>query len=86
MKNALRLFGAELMNLNSGDGGDFVREFLKRFKSKALWISLAALIIFCAKCFCGVDISYEVDGLLNVALPVLVAFGVINNPTDRNGI
>lgn len=63
-----------------------MKEFLKRFKSKALWISLAALIIFCAKEFCGIDLSAEINGLMNVALPVLVAFGVINNPTDRNGI
>lgn len=63
-----------------------MKNFLKRFKSRALWLSLAALIIFCAKEFCGIDISAEVDGLLNVALPVLVAFGVINNPTNSSGI
>ncbi|MGN0114937.1 MAG: phage holin, partial [Acutalibacteraceae bacterium] len=57
-----------------------------RFKSKALWLSLAALIIFCAKEFCGIDLSAEINGLLNVLLPVLVAFGVINNPTNQNGI
>lgn len=63
-----------------------MNDFLKRFKSKALWLSLAALIIFCVKEFCGIDISNEINGLLNVLLPVLVAFGVINNPTDRSGI
>jgi uncharacterized membrane protein len=55
-----------------------------RWKSWALWTSIAALIVFCAKEFAGVDISSTVDGLLNVLLPVLVAFGVVNNPTSKN--
>lgn len=54
-----------------------------RFKSWALWLSIAALVVFCAKEFAGVDISETVDGLMNVLLPVLVAFGIVNNPTDQ---
>ena len=61
-----------------------MKEFFGRFKSWALWLALAALIVFCVKEFCGVDISETVDGLLNVLLPVLVAFGVVNNPTDKS--
>lgn len=57
---------------------------MDRFKSWALWTSIAALIVFCVKEFAGVDISTTVDGLLNVLLPVLVAFGIVNNPTDRS--
>ena len=57
---------------------------MERFKSWALWTAIAALVVFCAKEFAGVDISTTVDGLLNVLLPVLVAFGIVNNPTDRN--
>ena len=53
-----------------------------RFRSWALWTSIAALVVFCAKEFAGLDISNTVDGLLNVLLPVLVGFGIINNPTD----
>lgn len=53
-----------------------------RLKSWALWVSLAALIGFCAKEFFGIDISDPIDGLLDVLLPVLVAFGIINNPTS----
>ena len=60
-----------------------MKEFLNRFKSWAVWVSIGALIAFCAKEFVGVDISETVDGLLNVLLPVLVAFGIVNNPTDR---
>ena len=60
-----------------------MKEILNRFKSWAVWVSIGALIVFCAKEFVGVDISETVDGLLNVMLPVLVAFGIVNNPTDR---
>lgn len=56
---------------------------MERFKSWALWTSIAALAVFCVKEFAGVDISSTVDGLLNVLLPVLVAFGIVNNPTDK---
>lgn len=56
---------------------------MERFKSWALWTAIAALVVFCVKEFVGVDISTTVDGLLNVLLPVLVAFGIVNNPTDR---
>lgn len=53
-----------------------------RFKSWALWTAIAALIVFCVKEFAGLDISESVDGLLNVLLPVLVGFGIINDPTS----
>ena len=54
-----------------------------RFKSWALWVSIAALIVFCVKECAGIDISETMNGLLNVLLPVLVGFGVVNNPTDK---
>ena len=60
-----------------------MKEFLIRFKSWAVWVSIGALVVFCVKEFAGVDISETVDGLLNVLLPVRVAFGIVNNPTDR---
>jgi hypothetical protein len=47
-------------------------------------VAIAALIVFCVREFAGVDISETVDGLLDVLLPVLVAFGIVNNPTDRH--
>lgn len=61
-----------------------MRNFLSRFKSWAVWLSIGALVVFCAKEFGGVDISSTVDGLLDVLLPVLVAFGIVNNPTDKS--
>ena len=60
-----------------------IMEKQNRFKSWALWTAVAALVVFCVKEFAGVDISETVHGLLNVLLPVLVAFGIVNNPTDK---
>ena len=65
---------------------EFIKSIAPRFKSWALWLSIAALIVFCVKEFCGIDISSTVIGFMNVLLPVLVAFGIINNPTDRKGL
>ena len=63
-----------------------MKNFLARFKSWALWLALAALVVFCVKEFGGMDISGTVNGLLDVLLPVLVAFGIVNNPTDSKNI
>ena len=60
-----------------------MKKLINRFKSWAVWVSLAALVTFCVKTFCHVDISTEIDGFLNVLLPFLVAFGVVNNPDNR---
>lgn len=61
---------------------EILKNILFRFKSWAVWLSIGALVVFCAKEFGGVDISGTVDGLLDVLLPLLVAFGIVNNPTD----
>lgn len=57
-----------------------------RFKSWALWTSVAALVVFCVKQFAGLDIGETVNGLLDVLLPVLVGFGIVNNPTNKDHI
>lgn len=62
-----------------------MKDFIKRFRSWALWLAIGALVVFCVKEFTGIDIGNTVDGLLNVLLPVLVGFGIVNNPTDRKG-
>lgn len=56
---------------------------MERFRSPAAWLSLGALIVFCVKEFVGVDLTPTVNGLLDVLLPTLAAFGILNNPTDR---
>ncbi len=63
-----------------------MKNMLSRFSSWALWLSLSALAVFCVKEFCGVDISERADAFMNLLLPVLVAFGIVNNPTDKNSI
>lgn len=63
-----------------------MKNFLERFKSWALWLAIAALVVFCVREFCGLDISETVDGFMDVLLPVLLAFGIVNNPTDRTHI
>jgi uncharacterized membrane protein len=60
-----------------------MKNFFMRFKSWAVWVSIGALVVFCVKEFGGIDITATVDGLLNVLLPLLVAFGIVNNPTDK---
>ena len=49
-------------------------------------MAIGALIVFLVKEFAGMDISEDVNGFLNVLLPVLVGFGIVNNPTNRNGL
>lgn len=59
-----------------------MKEVISRFRSWAVWVSIGALVVFCTKEFIGIDISDTVNGLLDVLLPLLVAFGIVNNPTD----
>lgn len=57
-----------------------------RFKSWALWLSIAALVIYVVKISTGYDLGPIWDELSNLLLPVLVGFGIINNPTDQKHI
>jgi uncharacterized membrane protein len=59
---------------------------MNRLKSWALWLAIGALAIFCVKEFMGLDISETVNGLLSMLLPILVGFGIVNNPTNREGL
>ena len=59
---------------------------MNRLKSWALWLAMGALVVFCVKEFSGMDISETVNGILNRVLPVLVGFGIMNNPTNREGL
>jgi len=53
-----------------------------RYKSWALWVSVAALIGFVSKTYFGYEIP-EFDTLVNLLLVVFAGFGIINNPTDK---
>lgn len=52
-----------------------------RFKSWALWVSVAALIAFVSKTYFGYEIP-QFDTFVNLILVVLAGFGIINNPTN----
>lgn len=54
-----------------------------RFKSWALWLSVVALVVFCVKYFTGFDLGPFMNEFMDLLLPVLVGFGIINNPTDK---
>lgn len=55
----------------------------EKFKSWPLWLAIAALIIFIVQQIWGLDISQQVNDFLTAALPVLIAFGIVNNPNSR---
>ncbi len=55
-----------------------------RLRSWALWMSVAALIVFLVKTFANIDIADWMEQFLNVLCPVLVGFGIVNNPTDAH--
>jgi uncharacterized membrane protein len=57
-----------------------------RLQSWALWLSIAALAAFAVKEIWKIDISEKLDTFLNLLLPVLVGFGIINDPTTKNHI
>ena len=56
-----------------------------RWKSWALWLSVASLIGFVTKTYLGYEIP-EYNTLVNMVLVVLAGFGVINNPTNPKGL
>ena len=56
------------------------------FRSWALWLSIASLIAFLVKQFFHIDLNPFFDGLADVLLPVLIGFGVVNNPTAKGSL
>ena len=61
-------------------------EIRNRFKSWALWLAIAALIGFLVKEFAGIDIGDTLDTIMNLLLPILIAFGIVNDPTNKSKI
>ena len=55
-----------------------------KYKSWALWVSISALIVFMVKTIWKVDIGDTVDQFMNVLLPVLIGFGIVNNPNSKD--
>lgn len=55
-----------------------------RLRSWPLWTGIAALVIYVVKMSTGYDLGPIWNELSELLLPVLVAFGVVNNPTSKN--
>ena len=53
------------------------------YKSWALWMSVAALIVYVCKTVCKIDIEDWVNGLMDVLLPVMIGFGLKNKPNEK---
>ena len=53
-----------------------------RFKSWALWLSIAALIAFVSKTYFSYEIP-EFDQLVNLILVVFTGLGILNNPQNK---
>ena len=60
-----------------------MEEKQNRLKSWTLWVSVAGLVVFLVKTFAKIDIADWMEQFLNVLCPVLVGFGIVNNPTDK---
>lgn len=53
-----------------------------RWKSKYLWLAIAALVAFVTKEWAGIEIP-QFNTFVDLALAVAIALGVVNNPTDK---
>lgn len=53
-----------------------------RFRSKIVWTSTFALIIFVLKNYFGYEIP-KVDELIDLVLVLATVLGVFNNPLDK---
>lgn len=53
-----------------------------RLKSPVLWVACASLFTFVMKTWVGWEIP-QFDTFTELLLGVLIAFGVVNNPTDN---
>jgi len=60
-----------------------MEEKQNRLKSWALWLSIVALVAFVIKKATGYDLAPVFDEFMELLLPVLVGFGIVNNPTDK---
>ena len=59
-----------------------------RFKSPVLWSSLAAQLLSILVLLGVIDtgLSEPITGVVGAVLPLLAAFGVVNNPPNKSGM
>lgn len=56
-----------------------------RWQSPVLWTSLAALIFFVVKNWIGFEIP-DFDQFVTLLIAALIAFGVVNSPSTKDGL
>ena len=56
---------------------------MEKLKSWPMWLALGAMVAWLVKSICKIDISVEVNEFLNLLLPILVGFGIVNDPNSR---
>lgn len=59
-----------------------------RFSSKVLWAAVAAQVLALLVTVGVIDtgVSATINGVITAVLELLVAFGIVNNPTDANSL
>ena len=59
-----------------------------RFKSPVLWAALAVQLLSMLVLLGVIDtgMSESINGVVGAVLQLLVAFGVLNNPTNKSGM
>jgi phi LC3 family holin len=58
-----------------------------RFRSWALWVSVAGLIFLLLTKVFGLDINLQLwDEVLTAIGTILIGFGILNNPTSKNSL
>lgn len=57
----------------------------EKFKSPVLWITLFALLALILKDFYNIEIP-DYDKIVELIMALLIGFGVVNNPDNRDGI
>lgn len=56
----------------------------EKFKSPVLWITLFALLALILKDFYNLEIP-DYDKIVELIMALLIGFGVVNNPDNRDG-
>ncbi len=57
-----------------------------RFQSWTLWLALSALVAFVILNTTGMDIAEPISILMSLLLPVMVGFGIVNDPTTYDAL
>lgn len=57
----------------------------ERWRSKVLWVAVISLILLVMKDFFKLDIS-DAEPISELMLTILIGIGIINDPTNKEGL